>query len=509
MAGEGGARPYRGVDRWHPGEEEHFREWHGGTRVTTGAVRLTEYNFKTPHAAQEVDRPSPTIEDRARMESFDWPGDYLDRGEGTGVVAQRLEEERGQAPRHRAKGEVAGLGAGMLVDLTGDPIPGVTGERFICLKATHRFRSQAYGSGSPDDEQRGYDGAFVLLPTDAPFRPERRTPRPFIKGPQTAVVVGDGEIDCDEYGRILVRYHWDLKGAYSMRCRVSQNWASKGWGGMVIPRIGMEVIVEHLEGDPDKPIVTGCVYNGANMAPYTLPANKTKSVFRSDTHKGSGFNEFTFEDEKGREEIYMHAERDNRIHIENSRTKRVDNNQAESIGHNKTIEVGNNHHEVIGGNMTLMVGPNILQKGVTAAMGILKNSMGDLLTDKLGAFTDKLGFLSNLTMGEGNLIVGVGKNKAETVMVSSTEIVGGAKTTTVGGGYQLSVQGIRHDSVLMGAYEEIGQNKTVVVGKTFELVCGDTKLRMESSGKVTIESKTIDMNASERITLKAGKIELN
>ena len=107
IAGEGGARPYRGVDRWHPGKEEHFREWHGGTRVTTGAVRLTEYNFKTPHAAQEVDRPSPTIADRARMESFDWPGDYLDRGESSGVVARQLEEERDGAARHRAKGEVA------------------------------------------------------------------------------------------------------------------------------------------------------------------------------------------------------------------------------------------------------------------------------------------------------------------------------------------------------------------------------------------------------------------
>ena len=220
VVGAGGARPYRGVERWHVGEEEHFREWHGGTRVTTGAVRLTEYNFKTPNAAQEVDRPSPTIEDKVRMESFDWPGDYLERGQGSGVVARRLEAERGQAPRHSARGDVAGLGAGTLVDLTGDPIPGVTGERYLCLKARHRFKSQAYGSGDAGDDERGYDGEFSLLPADAPFRPERRTRRPIIQGPQTAVVVGDGEIDCDEFGRILVKFHWDLKGAYSMRCRV-------------------------------------------------------------------------------------------------------------------------------------------------------------------------------------------------------------------------------------------------------------------------------------------------
>jgi len=111
----------------------------------------------------------------------------------------------------------------------------------------------------------------------------------------------------------------------------------------------------------------------------------------------------------------MHAERDNRIHVGNSRSKRIDNNQSESIGHNKTIEVGNNHHEVIGGNMTLMVGPNILQKGVTATMQVLRSKMRDVMTDNLGKFTDLLGFLSPEGMGEGNLVIGVGKNKAETV----------------------------------------------------------------------------------------------
>ena len=124
------------------------------------------------------------------------------------------------------------------------------------------------------------------------------------------------------------------------------------------------------------------------------------------------------------------------------------------------------------------------------------------MTDNLGKFTDMLGFLSPEGMGEGNLVIGVGKNKAETVMVSSSEIVGGAKTVAVGGGYQLSVQGIRHDTVLMGAYEEIGQNKTIIVGKTFEIVCGDTRILMDSKGTITMEAK-------DGIILKARKIDLN
>ncbi|RMC29516.1 type VI secretion system Vgr family protein, partial [Paracoccus alkanivorans] len=154
--------------------------------------------------------------------------------------------------------------------------------------------------------------------------------------------------------------------AYSMRCRVSQSWAGGGWGGMVIPRIGMEVVVEFLEGDPDKPLVTGCVYNGRNKVPYDLPANKTVSTFKSDTHQGSGYNEFRFEDEKDREEVFLHAQKDHNTIIENDeshsighdRSKTVGNDQSEAIGHDKTISVGNDHRENIGNDMYYTVGRN-------------------------------------------------------------------------------------------------------------------------------------------------------
>ncbi|WP_227511537.1 type VI secretion system tip protein TssI/VgrG, partial [Tritonibacter mobilis] len=271
----GASRPYFGIAGYHRHEEEHFRHWSASQRITTGAVRLTEYNFKIPTSAQEVGQLSDASHPSGDIESYDWPGDYLNQGEGRDVVSRRLEAERGQAPRHWAEGDVVSLGAGWLVTLAGDDVPNATGRTFVCLKATHRFRAQAYGSGSAGVDDAPYDGTYVLTPDDAPFRPERRTAGPRVQGPETAVVVGEGEIDCDEHGRILCRFHWDLDGAHTMRVRVSQNWASKGWGGMVIPRIGMEVIVEHLRGDPDKPIVTGCVYNGKNRPPYELPKHKT------------------------------------------------------------------------------------------------------------------------------------------------------------------------------------------------------------------------------------------
>lgn len=351
----GGARPYRGMHGHNMGTEEHFWEWSGGTRVTTGAVRLTEYNFKTPNAAQEVAFAQGDAHLHGDIESYDYPGDYLSSGEGQGVASRRQEAEVGQGPRHHAKGDVAGLAAGTCVSLTGDEIPGATHKRFVCIAATHRFRAQAYATGDVGGDDLAYQGAYVLMPDDAPLRPERRTRKPLIQGPQTAFVVGKGEIDCDEHGRILVRCHWDLEQANSMRCRVSQNWAARGWGGMVVPRIGMEVIVEHLEGDPDKPIVTGCVYNALNQPPAQLPDNKSRSVFKTKSHEGEGFNELTFEDQAGEEFIYLHAQKNLDMHVLNSAKRRVDFDDNVSVGNDSNLDVAANRTETIEGKLATQV----------------------------------------------------------------------------------------------------------------------------------------------------------
>ena len=487
-----GARPFKRYDGHHQYEQEHFWDWAPERNITTGAVRLVDYNFKKPTQAMEVDRLGDAQHAQGQIESFDYPGDYLAQDVGKLVAGLRTEQERGADRRNRAVGDCVSLGAGKRMTLSGDKVPG-HGETYLCLSASHHFVSEAYGSGGQGSDGYSFTGSYVLMPDTAPMAPPKRTPLAVVQGPQTAEVVGEGEIDCDEYGRILVRFHWDLANAYSMRCRVSQNWAGAGWGGMVIPRSGMEVLGDFLEGDPETPVVVGNVFNGKNDAPYPLPEHKTKAVWRSKTHQGEGFNEISFEDEKGREKVYMHAERDHEIHVENNRAKRIDRNQSESVGFNKSIEVGNNHHEVIGGNMTLMVGPNKFQLAVTSAF--------TKFTGKIGDLASKLGLPDMLNMGEGNLVIGVAKNKAETVMLSSSEIIGAAKTVTVGGGYQLSVQGIRHDSVLMGAYEEIGQNKTIVVGKAFELVCDGVRLHMEK-GVLTIE-------ADKEINIKTPSFNIN
>lgn len=495
-----GARPYKSCDGHHQAEGEHFWDWAPERNLTTGAIRLTDYNFKTPDAAMEADRLGDAAHAQGQIESFDWPGDYPAQDVGKIVAGLRTSQERGADRRNRAVGDCASLRAGKRVTLSGDPVPG-TGETYLCLSASHHFVSEAYGSGGQGSDGYAFTGSYALMPDTAPMVPPRRTAVPVVHGPQTAMVVGEGEIDCDEYGRILVRFHWDLDAAHSMRCRVSQNWAGNGWGGMVIPRIGMEVLVEFLEGDPDKPIVVGNVFNGKNDTPYPLPEHKTKAVWRSKTHKGNGFNEISFEDEKGREKVYLHAERDHEIHVENNRAKRVDRNQSESVGNNKSIEVGNNHHEIIGGNMTLMVGPNRLQSAVTSAFQKFTGAIGDLAS--------KLGLPDIMNMGEGNLVIGVGKNKAETVMLSSTEIVGAAKAVTVGGGYQVTVGGVLNESVAVGAWQEVGNNKVTHVGEKYELVVGKSKITLTRDGNISIDGVDIKINGETLIALKGGNINLN
>lgn len=481
----GDTRPYYGAESFHQDDEEQFRKWSSAKRITTGAVRLTEYNFKTPKAAQEVDQEGDAAHTRGDVESYDWPGDYLDQGAGQGIARKRMGAERGQAQRHQAEGDVASLGAGWRVTLGGNDVADATGRTFICLKAEHRFRAQAYGSGASGNTETPYEGAYVLMPDDAPLRPEQRTIGPKVQGPETAVVVGDGEIDCDEHGRILVRFHWDLAGANTMRVRVSQNWASKGWGGMVIPRIGMEVIVEHLRGDPDKPIVTGCVYNGQNTPPYALPEHKTRSTFKTDTHQGEGYNELRFEDAAGKEEVFVHAQKDRNAKIENNQTERVNVNKVESVGHNKASEVGNNLLQVVDGNMDLRVGP-----GNT---GTITPSGADRLPQGIGVTGPRQG-LAGSNPGSGSLTIAVEENKVQTIFgFHDEQVAKHKKIVTQKGEYELSA----------------GTHAQIRAADYIELVCGAASIRLESNGTITINGVKLLTSSSDKTHIKGTIVKIN
>jgi len=482
-----GARPYKSYDGHHQAEGEHFWDWTPERNITTGAIRLTDYNFKHPDQAMEVDRLGDAAHAQGQIESFDWPGDYPAQDVGKLVAGLRTSQERGGDRRNRAVGDCLSLRSGKRVTLSGDRIPG-TGESYLCLSASHHFVSEAYGSGGQGSDGYAFTGSYVLMPDTAPMAPPRRTAVPVVHGPQTAMVVGEGEIDCDEYGRILVRFHWDLDAAHSMRCRVSQNWAGAGWGGMVIPRIGMEVVVEFLEGDPDKPIVTGCVYNGKNKVPYELPKHKTRSTFRTNTHDGKGtgrgFNELRFEDEKGREEVFIHAQRDMNSKIERNATTRVNRNAVTSIGHDQSCEVGNTLRQMIGGDMHLGVGPGRIGSispagaaGNTQGIGPLAEAMGDVGRDP----------------GIGNLILAVEATKTQMIEGDHNETVGRNKMTDVRGNYTL----------------DAGRRIEITAGDSITIKVGASLVTLDDSGNITVNGARMAVTMDKLFEAMSDLIKLN
>ncbi|AUH33593.1 type VI secretion system Vgr family protein [Paracoccus tegillarcae] len=522
-----GPRPFKRYDGHHQYEQEHFWDWAPERNIATGAVRLVDYNFKKPTQSMEVDRLGDAQHAQGQIESFDYPGDYLAQDVGRLVVGLRTEQERGADRRNRAVGDCVSLGAGMRMVLSGDKVPG-HGESFLCLSASHHFVSEAYGSGGQGSDGYSFTGSYTLMPDTAPMAPPKRTPLAIVQGPQTATVVGEGEIDCDEYGRILVRFHWDLANAYSMRCRVSQNWAGAGWGGMVIPRIGMEVLVEFLEGDPDKPVVVGNVFNGKNDAPYPLPAHKTKAVWRSKTHKGEGFNELSFEDEVGQENIALHAQKDQTLKVLNNRMKRVDNDQIESVGSNKSIEIGSNHQERIGGSMNLTVGGG--KMGLFAALaGIAGQATKDALN-----VAEEAGDPSIPAFLGGVVAATVGGEMASSPLISAFD--GAGQNRAVAGAQQVGtgtalgsvlsaimpvsgvmntlVEKFQADTIGLARTEQIGLFKNTMVGAVRNTMVGQkefTKVGVEQRLQVG-KTKTVDVgeeyttHTGQRASHSSGKL---
>src|SRR6056297_351937 len=497
-----GARPFH-PDRGHHQEDvAHFWDWRPARRITTGAIRLTDYNFKTPKAAMEVDRSGDAAHDQGQIESFDWPGDYLDQTSGKVVAQLRTEAERGQDSRFEAEGDVVELGAGGCVTLSGDAVPGL-GAEYLCLGATHSYTSDNYGTGGDGDGDDGfaYTGHYVLMPVEAPMLPERKTARADVRGPQTAVVVGEGEIDCDEFGRILLRFHWDLDGAWSMRCRVAQNWSGNGWGGMVIPRVGMEVLVEFLDGDPDKPLVTGCVYNGRNKVPYELPRHKTRSTFRTDTHQGTGFNELRFEDANGEEEIYVHAQKDRNTVIENDDTKLVGRNAVSRIKGGLLSDVDKSAFTNIDGSLFLDVG----SLGKSASANMARSLDGIELKGFAAGFNKK--YMGVADKGEiavsnsGNFILTSGQS-ALLNAGQDFQIVA-RKSMEVSTSTHLRMSASLGAIMSAKKFLKIKSNGTITIGN------GRAYITLHEDGAIEITGKSLAINVQNSFDARAHRINLN
>ncbi len=371
--------PYFPPDVHDHRERDHLSELRLQASHQPGAYALKDFDFKIPTKDLLAKLADPQGRAPAQFEIFDYPGEYLEPGEGETYTRLRLEELLAQHESVAARGNAAGLAVGYLFDLIGCPRQDLNRE-YLIESATHQIESDAYesvaGSGGAG---KLYQGEYVLLDAKQPYRAPRTTPKPVVQGPQTAIVVGPKgeEIYTDKYGRVKVQFHWDREGKNdensSCWIRVSQVWAGKGWGAIQIPRIDQEVIVDFLEGDPDQPIITGRVYNGASMPPYGLPSGAVVSGIKSDSTKGhGGYNEISLDDTKSKEKITIHGqydmnttvEHDQTLTVHNNRTTKVDGTYTETITKDTKIkiETGAYDHDVAGNTAKYHVSGDITEK---------------------------------------------------------------------------------------------------------------------------------------------------
>jgi type VI secretion system secreted protein VgrG len=340
--------------------------------IQAGKYTLYDYNFEMPKTRLDSNIDSQQKVGPPEREFYDYPGGYSAKAAGDRLARIRMEEEEARITTIDGAGNYRGFSSGYRFTLS-ESVRSELNDKEYLLTSLEHLATQGWDA----EGDFSYANKFVCIPHSVPFRPSRTTPRPFVHGSQTAVVVGkDGEeIDTDKYGRVKVQFHWDREGQRNEKSscwiRVSSSLAGGNFGSIFIPRIGQEVVVDFLEGDPDQPIVTGMVYNAANMPPYPLPDKKTRSTIKTNSSKGGGgFNEIRFEDDKGKEQLFIHAEsrQDNRVKgdslefVGNDRHLIVKKDQFEKVEGDKHLQVMGDQNEKVAGTASLKTGQNMQVK---------------------------------------------------------------------------------------------------------------------------------------------------
>jgi type VI secretion system secreted protein VgrG len=492
-------------------------------------------------------------------EVYDYPGMYLQKPDGEQYASVRIDELGSQFEMANAATNARGLAVGSLLTLEDHPRADQNRE-YLVIGASYDLSFENY-EALPEGGGTSYRCGFVAMPSAQQFRPKRDTPKPFVQGPQTAVVVGPGgeEIYTDKYGRVKVQFHWDRRGKKdensSCWIRVSSPWAGKGWGGVATPRIGQEVIVDFLEGDPDQPIITGRVYNAEQLPPFGFPAGAVISGVKSNTHKGSGNNEMSLDDTAGKERVFIHGqynmdtviEHDQTSTIHNCRTDRVDVDDSESIGKNQKWDVGVDRDATIGSNETLTVGAD-RTKNVGANETITVGSNRDATIGSSESLTVALqrthtvGINETITVGAAQEItvgglqavtigaiqtINVGANQSTTVGASQTNTITGNQSTSVGAGRTITVKADQSTNVTGNISMTIGGDETRAVkgaristlskddttkvtknwvvdaGDSIVLKTGDASIEMKKNGTIQIKGKDITILGSGKINIKA------
>ncbi|MVA56879.1 type VI secretion system tip protein TssI/VgrG [Agrobacterium vitis] len=546
-------------------DRNHINEWMRQFSYVPGQRAGADWNFETPSTVPLNVTPSLIQMPGAKQrELYEYPARISDVKEAEVAETFRMQAVEADHERVTGQSNVRFLEAGRRFTPYEEPHPEHKYEEHVITRIVHRVVDRSYETASNEME---YANAFEAIPSRVPLTPHRETKRPRIEGTQVAIVAGPSgeEIHTDQYGRLKLWFPWDRKaqkdGSDTCWVRVAQAWGGGTWGAQVIPRIGMEVMVSFVDGDPDRPLVIGVVPNPKNPVPYDLPANKTRMVLRSNTHKGSGFNEMTFEDENGQENMFFHAQKDQTTRVLNDRTKRIDRHEVASIGGNRAVEVSGNQKHEIGGSVNTVVGGTgpmamLAMAGVQALSGQTAGLLEKAGQVAGGGGPGLAGFATTLAssalgfLGAGGLMAregvvagsspradagtalagsgtGVGTDasslfpmsgimntivssfKSDSIGVARAEQIGVSKVTNVGQTSMENVGKAKNSTVGEEYVIQVGDRMLVNVGREFKIVVGKSVLVMDKEGNVTLLGTNFNFTASGPVTINGKVIDLN
>ncbi|MFK7767720.1 MAG: type VI secretion system Vgr family protein [Mariniblastus sp.] len=474
---EGDVR-YTPVGQTH---EQQLSGWRHVYEFRPGKIAQKDFNFKTPTDGLVTDKKSKIkFEGSTKFEVYEYPGRYVESDKGDRLTKVRLEEIESEHDHVVGSGMYLTFSPGGKFQVAKHSRASEEGKTYALVEVFTEFNSN-FGMGIGDDVD--FRNEFRCIPAETTFRPMRTTRKPTVEGPQTAIVVTDGqEIVVDEHARVKVQFHWDRYGKQDINSscwiRVSQVHAGKGWGMIDIPRQHEEVIVSFLDGDPDRPIITGRVYNGDNQPPFGLKGagnnseNKTRRGNTTKSYEATGFNEMTMDDTAGEEQIRIHAQYNMDTVVENDETHTVHNDRTKTIDNDETVVVGNNRTETVNkGNETVTIKKG--KRHVTV-------ETGDDVHD----------------VKKGNQAVTVDKGNASMTVKTGDRVVGVEKAN-----YKLSAK----KNVEIGAEDKVvmvGNNKVSISGKEIN-ISGDQKITIgvgASSIEITAQEVKI---GSPKITVSA------
>ncbi|MBN1669513.1 MAG: type VI secretion system tip protein VgrG [Kiritimatiellae bacterium] len=461
-------------------QEEHVYDWTIRHDVQPGVYVHADYDFTKSRTPLQNQARVSHAHAKGEYEVYDYPGIFLESGDGDQIARVRNEELEAMHEIAEGSTDARGVCPGYKFALTEYPREDQNRE-YLVTSAGYQAANPAYESGAGGGAGAVFSCRFTGVDASKQFRPPRATPTPVVQGPQTAIVAGNEAIDVDEYGRVKVTFHWDRDRKQSCYVRVSQNWGGANWGGMFIPHVGQEVVVSFLEGDPNRPLITGRVYNDQNMPPVGLPGGKTKSVIRD-----HGGNEMIMEGADGSQQIRMFSP------VANTKFTMGTPNQGHAhltTDGNQVNHVGSNRTETIDGNVDVTIGGNIDEK----ISGYFKEEIGTNHESKVGA-NDKQ------EVGGNQEITITGK---QDVKVNTKDYWNfGTEAKGVVSATQETFMGVKQETKLGLFNEIVGGIKT---SATAGLVCEKSKAKvLLEAPMVTSEAKSVHTTKAPEITLDGG-----